>query len=167
MENFEEASLEEVNQLLIIQQPAGAGQVVQPQQEVGEMTPDSVHDAEVASLNLSVGDHDQSAENPAIVSDIGTKVEEKDLTLESVLNLKIEPGAEKPKLLSELDTVSLSDCDDSLDDVKHKKIISNAEGDTTGDNNTSEYLLERIRELKEERDKVILLLKIILNFFRF
>jgi hypothetical protein len=159
MENFEEASLEEVNQLLD-NHPAAAGEdvplqlnVVQLETDVegAEMTAPRSELPEIASLNLTECDKDESQQPPDrsninMVDERDAKVvaDVKDLTLNDTTSEKV----------SRMETVSLSDVDDDGKDVK---VIVNDEDDRSVEAHNSDYLLERIRELKEEKDQVAVL----------
>jgi len=160
MDNFEEASLEEVNHLLGIQPSAAAGEdapvqiEVVPLDEGLDRTEAMSSKSEVAGLEpVPSNSHEQSERDNAtsprlpdpILGDPGTKEasEDQDLSLDSASSMKKLPH---------MDTVSLSDGED---EAKVEALGSSPSPvDKPVDKHNSDYLLERIRELKEEIDKV-------------
>ena len=156
MDQFEEASLEEVNQLLV-GHPLAAGEdgpvqiEVAPIDEARAQTPavSGVSGVEPEPAGLLDQSERHNATSPRLpdptTGEPGTKEapEVKDLTVDNVSETKSLPL---------MDTVSLSDGED---EAKIEALASNPCPDEKhAEEHNSDYLLERIRELKEERDKV-------------
>lgn len=152
MDNFEEASIEEVN---LLGQP-DPSEVIQPDL--------AAEGSSVASLQLS-----DNVTVPNIqYAESEPPLPEKDLETDTKAKPEIHslPDAKSdcPPVFvpdanqSEMDSVSLSDGEDNVDtntdEKSNKNVITNGESNTNAENENSDYLLERIRELKEERDRV-------------
>ena len=174
MNNFEEASLEEVNQLGEL----ASSTSIEASSGPSLLPPDVQPDLVTGSDNLQPSDsqtapHSESlpyTSSPTIVTvthsnslpdnvPVAPVVEPEILQTADEMKdpLKTEPDRNTPTKVSEMDSVSLSDTEDvgeeSEVEVRHV-IVNETQVKEEVEKDNSAYLLERIRELKDERDQV-------------
>jgi len=131
-------------------------------------------------LNLSESCQKQSLQQPDPIPNIPPQLEPEESTSKSAPNdlplLPVSEGKSVPNNdLPHMESVSLSDGEDAKDDIDEKsKVIINDvitndvsanDVSVNGDKYNSAFLLERIRELKDERDQVRILLTYVFIFF--
>ena len=157
MDNFEEASIEEVN---LLGQP---NDVIHPDLAIPGSSETGLEN--IASLQLSesvtvLDVQHADPELPLPEKDLETDAKAKSESSANLSDLKSDCQTVfvPDKSLSGMDSVSLSDGEETVDknaDEKcNKNVITNVEVDKNAEKENSDYLLERIRELKDERDRV-------------
>jgi hypothetical protein len=172
MNNFEEASLEEVNQL---GEMASTSSSLEPSPDPSLLPPDAQPDLVIHPDNVksNVGITASNSEYsgfPTLVTATDNKVSQEDVPVAPVLEqdviliadndiinkpLDIIKTDSKPTTthISEMDSVSLSDNEDGTVVTTHV-IVNETQAKEEVEKDNSTYLLERIRELKDERDQV-------------